>query len=195
MKIGIDLDEVTINFLDYFHDFYYKKTGKLFSKEDLIITEWREVWGLSKEEQGNFIDEFYNSEEFDNLSPVKNAIKSINSLIEKNEIFIITSRPLKFKEKTDKWVFNNFPDAQIKIYYAKDFFKGLGKSKSQICKEIGVKIMVEDDGEYALDCASSGIKVVLFNRPWNQGISHSNIIRVDDWIDAIKVIKKISANP
>jgi hypothetical protein len=39
----------------------------------------------------------------------------------------------------------------------------ISKKKSQICAEIGAQILIDDSLSHAIDCASSGIKVLLFD--------------------------------
>ena len=192
MKIGIDLDEITANLLDQFHKFYHKKTGKLFHKKDIKTSNWGESWGIfDKKEQFKIIKEFHDSDFYDEIEPIERAIESINHLIDNNEIYIITSRPTIFKEKTEGWIKKHLQNLPINIIYTKDFFNEKGKSKSDICNRLGIKIIIEDDKDYALDCANSNIRVILFDKPWNQDCHHKNLHRVNNWDEAVKKINSI----
>ena len=46
--------------------------------------------------------------------------------------------------------------------------------------------MVDDSLEHALDCSENGIKVLLFNQPWNQnGELPKSITRVYNWKEVL----------
>ena len=51
--------------------------------------------------------------------------------------------------------------------------------------------MIEDAPETALQCAESGIHVILFDMPWNQALTHKNITRIHSWKEALKVIDEM----
>ena len=114
--------------------------------------------------------------------------------IDENEIIIITSRPLIFKERTEIWLKKHFPKVHYTLIHSNDFHStNKTKSKADVCKELGIKIMIEDQDRYSLECAQSGIKVVLFDKAWNQSVVHSNIFRVKTWKEAINYIKIIES--
>ena len=81
MKIGIDLDEVTAEFLVALSKFYHAKSGKLFKKEDFFSYNFWEIWEGTREEAIRITDEFHNSDYFNKILPVEKAIDSINSLL------------------------------------------------------------------------------------------------------------------
>lgn len=66
------------------------------------------------------------------------------------------------------------------------------KSKAEICKEIQADILIEDNLKYAQQVAQAGIKVLLFDYPWNQS-SNLNplIIRVCGWKEALNFINSL----
>lgn len=59
------------------------------------------------------------------------------------------------------------------------------------CSKLSVDVMVEDKPEVALYLAEQGIKVLLFNAPYNKEVEHENIIRVYDWYDVYNEIRAI----
>lgn len=59
------------------------------------------------------------------------------------------------------------------------------------CSKLSVDVMIEDKEEVALYLAEHGVKVLLFNAPYNQGVSHENITRVYDWYDVYNEIRNI----
>jgi uncharacterized HAD superfamily protein/NTP pyrophosphatase (non-canonical NTP hydrolase) len=53
-------------------------------------------------------------------------------------------------------------------------------------------VLFEDDPALALRAAASGVPVILRNQPYNQGVSHSNVYRVDGFTaNAVNVIFRL----
>jgi uncharacterized HAD superfamily protein len=64
-----------------------------------------------------------------------------------------------------------------------------GKSKGEICAEIGADYMIEDGPEYALDVASKGINVLLYDAPWNRKhVFPDNVKRIYSWSEIEKIV-------
>ncbi|MBU3912539.1 MAG: hypothetical protein KKE50_00445, partial [Nanoarchaeota archaeon] len=66
-----------------------------------------------------------------------------------------------------------------------------GKCKEEICRELDIPVIIEDHHEKSIDYANAGIKVILFNRPWNKKLSHENITRVKNWGEILEEIEKL----
>lgn len=195
MIIGIDIDEVLANQLDSLIKFYHETSGKLVRREDFHTQYWPDVLNLSLQEAQKLDHDFKSSTHFDNIEPIENAIESVNKLIKNNKIIIITSRPVIFKEKTDNWLRKHFKDLPMQIIHSADY-QNLNKTmnKAQICKNLGIKLMIEDQDRYALECAEEEIKVILFDYPWNKNLNHRNVIRVKNWLEALKEIDEVEHN-
>ena len=58
------------------------------------------------------------------------------------------------------------------------------KPKSQVAKENGIWLMIEDNIHYAIELAENGIPVILLNRPWNHDAvipEWLSIFRLSSW--------------
>jgi uncharacterized HAD superfamily protein len=191
MKIGLDLDEVTADFLESLLVFYKEKTGSILRRENFkSYNFWESGIGKDKEEAIKISYEFHDSEHFDDIKPINGAVDTINFLMENNEIIVVTSRPKPWEEKTERWVKKYLDRLKPVIVYSGDFHNQ-GKTKAELCEENGVEIMFEDNAEYALSCVKRGIFVILFDQPWNQNVKHEKIIRVKDWFEAKKAVERI----
>ncbi|MCM1333551.1 MAG: hypothetical protein NC084_01820 [Bacteroides sp.] len=60
------------------------------------------------------------------------------------------------------------------------------------CRKLSVDVMIDDRSDIALHLAKNGIRVLLFNTPYNQGTEGENIIRVYDWNDVFEKIAALS---
>jgi len=185
MRIGIDLDDVIVKFFPSFLNFYNEKYGKNRNIEELSSYHiWEVGIGRDKEEAIKLVDEFYKSEEFDKIPLVKGAgegIRKLNDL--ENDLFVITARPLRFREKTEACLEKYFSNS-LKIFYASGL-EGRNKTKAEICERLGVETMIEDAPKYALDCNSRGIRTLLMDRPWNRSLN-GKLERVYNWNEILE---------
>ncbi len=188
MNIGIDFDDVIVDFTKALMDFYHKNYGKKVEVKDIIKWDWGLYWGIPREEAIKRVDEFHNSHDVRNLLPLHDALKSISKLMEDNNLLIITGRPLRFNKRVKEWLSYHLKK-KIDVVHAGEYHKGQAATKAELCLEEKIGLFIEDSGETALDCAKKGIRVILFDKPWNKDFSHKNIIRVKDWNEAIKKIK------
>ena len=193
MKIAMDLDEVIADFMSALLDFYYVKKGKRHSVSEFKKYKWWPVWGMEKEESIKLVDEFHDTHKLDEIKLVDGALEVISNLMKNgNEIYIITARPSRFKKKVESWIKHHIKTNKIKVIHAGDFHKGQSATKAEICNEIGVKIILEDSGETALQCVEKGISVILFDKPWNKNYHHKRIKRVYNWGEVMEIISALS---
>ncbi len=189
MKIGIDIDEVVVEFVRGYLKIYEKRHGQKFVFEDFFTYNLWEPLKITKEEAIEIANEFYNSIHFDNIEFVDGAKEAIYVLAERNDLFIITSRPIHIKRQTEQFIKKHFPDIFSNIFYSGDFTRS-GKTKAEICRDLKLDIFLEDNIIYALECAKNGTKVFLLDKPWNQSQEeHENIMRVKHWNEILELLK------
>ena len=168
MKIAIDLDDVTIDFITDLLLFYNKRSGKSIKKDDVKTYNFWDVWGGTREEAVEIVNDFHDSDHFYKLEPMSKAVESIKKLAKDNEIYFITARPIHFKEKTEKWLQQHLSEININLIFTGKFHDPeKSKSKAEICKELGIKLILEDSSSTTKECLDSGIDVILFTQPWN----------------------------
>lgn len=191
MKIGVDFDDVVTEFTDSLMEFYHKKYGKKVKRGEIKEWDWGLYWGISRELATKKVDEFHETHSVENVRPLEGAIISLKKLIKCNEVIIITGRPIRFKLKVETWLQHHIK-GKLTIIHAGEWHKHQAASKADICKELGIPVILEDAPNTALDCAKEGIKVLLFDKPWNKNVKHENIIRVKSWKDAINELSKLT---
>ena len=193
MKIGIDLDEVTINLMDPLLEYYRNKTGRNISRGDIKDYAFWKYISQSKKQANQIINQFFSSEHFDNISPAKGAIEGIINARKQHDLYIITSRYGIAREKTPLWIERNLKNLISQVFYSSDH-KGPGMTKAEICKENNIEMILEDDPKISIKCAEEKISVILFKRPWNERVKHKYITPVYSWSEALKEIKNLSQN-
>ena len=188
MKIGIDFDDVTIEFFDALLEWHNKKYNRSNKKEEFTEFNWGPPWQLYKEQVIGRVNQFHDSHKVEEFLPLEDAIPSLKELLKKHEVIVVTGRPLKYNSKVVDW-FKHHLKRKLEIIHAGEFIKGQAATKAEICKENGISILLEDGPETALNCANSGVKVILFDNPWNKNTKHKNITHVNGWKEAMKEIK------
>jgi len=187
--IGIDIDDVIVHLVKHFYEFYNKKFGKELNVENHFEYNFMGPFSISEEEAISLIKEFYFTEHFDNLDLIEASVDSIHELSKDYEIFFITSRHLDIKDKTENFLQKLFPNMGYTLIFSGEFWQE-AKSKVEICEDVGVSIMIEDNEIYALDCAKKGIKVFLLDKPWNQNYEgHKNIMKVKGWKEILEKLR------
>ncbi len=186
MKIGIDLDEVLVNFMPCFLSFYEEVSGKKFPLEGMkSYSFWENGVGKDREEAIQLVDRFFESRASDELPLMEGAREAVSRFSEEGKVWIITLRPERYRRKTENLIRKNFPEANGNIVYTGDFHGGNKKTKAEACLDLGIDELYEDNLHYARVCANYVSMVYLFDKPWNQGKVKRNIFRVKNWREVL----------
>jgi uncharacterized protein len=173
--IAVDVDDVSLDFVPSFLKFYNNKYGTDFTKREVTNYNLAKVFGITSEKLFKLLSEFHESEYFDGIEPVDMAREALSILSRERKNVFVTSRSEEIKSKTDLSLKRHFKESYSGIFYS-GRFNGLGKTKAEICKEIGASRLIEDCLSYAIDCSENGIPVLLFDQPWNQNGNLSNTL-------------------
>lgn len=190
-KIFVDIDEVCARTIeDSVLPYVNSKYGTKLNHDDIF--NYRDVFWNHIQENGLVIEMDRKIEIFKNavlediwrnlIRPVSWAVEWIIKLSENFEIGMLTARHQELTEYTLQWVELNYKWYIEKILFSNCYYGGK-RTKADICLEEWVKIMIEDDIDYALDIARKWILVFLLNKPWNinRPETHINIRRVKNW--------------
>lgn len=190
MKIGIDIDDTLLHSFEDFLDFYNEYHNTNFKKEDNTSDKkFHEFLGITKEELIKFYRIYDQQERSHYLEPIEGAKEVLEKLVSKHEFILITARPNFLAEKTHKIVEKHYSDFKFRIIFNKSNPEG-DPSKGEICVKEGIKIMIDDDIDNALDCVKNNVQVILLNKPWNRAEEHTMIKRVNNWGEILEEIKK-----
>ena len=154
---------------------------------------FREVFGYSEEENQKRVLDFFKSEYFQNIRPVKGAKEMITQLAKEHQLCIITARTSVIRKETEQWLLKHFSNTFHCINLTNQWH-GVGKKqlKSEIGKREKIDMLIDDSLQHALDCASKGIFVFLMDLgyPWNQTSEKlpENIKRVHSWEEIVQEI-------
>lgn len=189
MRIGVDLDEVLVEFMGGFIKFHNLRYGTSLRKEHFKTYKLWDTMGETKEDVIRKINEFYKTNHFRYLLPTKGAIQGIKYLKEGNDLVIITSRPDIISKETNFQVDMYFPNCFSAIELTNHYAEN-SRTKLSVCDKHNIDVLIEDNLDYALECVKGNRKVFLLDCPWNQYPNlPKGICRVNSWEDIIKTFK------
>ena len=200
MKIGFDLDNVILDTFSSFLKYHNKTHETRFLLDDIRDYHiWEVGIGRTKDESMIYMDDFFDSVE--NIPFVKDAEKSMLKIMDENEVYFITSRFGSHRPSATKLIMDNYPDLINNLIFSGDFL-GNGKSKAEICQELGIELYVEDHYDFLLPFEEKGIKSMLLKYPWNEvywnRLRKSNlsknglIVPVKNWNEILEEIENAS---
>ena len=195
MIIGVDIDEVLAEHLDTLNAFIAQHYDMHFTKEMYHSYHWWLVWGIDKAEAVAIDRAFKESKDFANIAPVAGSYQGLKTLTQLAQVHIITSRPEFCQLQTEQWLKQHFGDLSYSLHFSECFHKNTGLPKHDYCKANNISIMIEDSKDISLSCAQQGITVFLMNKPWNQNVEHTNIIRVNNWFQITQRLNTMLESP
>lgn len=183
-KIGIDIDDVILDFAGAFLEYFNREVGTNYVRSDLtgfydnLSITVPAYYGKSMRQM---FDEFPLSEEFKDMPFIPGALPAIQYLTENYDVSFITARQITESQDHvyNTWSANELP--MDKIYFRRD--------KGVMVKQLGVDVMI-DDADHNLERIINTVpttRVLLFNQPWNQSAPYE---RVSGWPELLEELSK-----
>ena len=195
MKIGIDLDECLTEYVFGFLNYYNNTHKTNFHFWEIKNYKLWELIGGTKEEAINTVYAFHETNYFKELPVVFGAKNAVEELRKFSELLIITSRPNELINKTNQWLDQHFHNKFSNILFTNEWSKsGERKQKSEICKNLKLDFLIEDNLDYALNCSGYVRRVFLLDKPWNQtenGNLPRDVDRVYNWNEILEKIEMV----
>ena len=177
-KIWIDCDEVISETMDEILKRWKFKDKKVL-KTDITSYFLRDVpkLNMTKEDWVKEFFWFFGSDDYFQTKPVVWALEKLKEL--KNqwyELYVVTARAEQFKERTIKWVNENF-EWIFSWYLFMNQFKENEVPKSKLCKDFWIKLLIDDSVNNILDINKEWIPWILLDKPWNAWIEDNKLIK------------------
>jgi len=157
IRIAVDIDEVLAPFLPTMKKWRPPKPYL----RPLYRYVYRDIYNISEFESAKMVREFYDSEEFVKMKPIKNAIDAMIELKKDNKLVIVTGRQEIVRDKTEKWVSDNFPGIFSDIVMTNSFTSS-EVPKSNVCKMLNIGLIFDDSMDVCQDCMNEKIPAVNF---------------------------------
>lgn len=144
-------------------------------------TVWR---ASSRQVVSDRIQRFMTTLEYQRLAPTAEAVYTLRLLSERYDLYVVTGRSDHYAGITKNSLQTHLPGIFKSVIFT-NYSCETARPKSQVCREIGADVLVEDHLYHATAAAKDGINVLLFgDYPWNQADNLlPNITRVSGWRD------------
>ncbi|CAO2823107.1 unnamed protein product [Amaranthus hypochondriacus] len=188
--VAVDVDEVLGNFVSALNRFIADRYSSVHSVSEYHIYEFYKIWECSRDEADIRVHEFFKTSYFKNgIYPIPGAQKALSKLSRFCSLSVVTSRQNVIKDHTIEWLNKHYPGMFDEIHFGNHFsLEGISKPKSEICRSLGAKVLIDDNPRYAFECAEVGIRVLLFDYqnsyPWcktGSNNQHPLVTKVHDW--------------
>ncbi|KAL2533331.1 Haloacid dehalogenase-like hydrolase (HAD) superfamily protein [Abeliophyllum distichum] len=190
IMVAVDVDEVLGNFVSALNQFIADRYSLNHSISEYHVYEFFKIWNCSRDEADIRVHEFFKTSYFKKgIHPIPGAQKALRKLSKFCNLSVVTSRQNAIKEHTIEWIERYYPGLFKEIQFGNHFaLDGQSRPKSDICKSLGAKVLIDDNPRYAIECAEVGINVLLFDYensyPWSKMESlnrHPLVTKVHNW--------------
>ncbi|CAO3637274.1 unnamed protein product [Cunninghamella blakesleeana] len=163
--IAIEVDQILVNTIDTLISWHNEHYDTELTIKDISTRDMSRLFGGSKEEGCLKLREFYESDQFKNMEPIKmdsawGALEVLQTLKKRKwSLVIVTSRPQFTSDITQKFIDRHFPGLFDDIYYCNqglsvvDQLDYVPKPIPTLCQEIGAEFLIDDTLDHCLDCS------------------------------------------
>ncbi|KAI5081742.1 hypothetical protein GOP47_0001485 [Adiantum capillus-veneris] len=202
LTVAVDIDEVLGSFLLALNTFIAEQYLCEHNISEFHVYDFTKVWQCTRAEADLRVHSFFKSKHFDKgILPIPGAHKALLQIASFCNLCVVTSRQNIIKEETLAWIERHYSGIFSEVHFGNHFaLEGEARTKSDICRGVGAHILIDDNPVYALDCAKSGMEVLLFDfnnsYPWskNQEPQHPSITRVHDWDEVERILRLKSSS-
>lgn len=199
MKIGVDLDDVmAICAVPYLRKFAAEYNVQLPDEGEIGWHLLRDMDPyVAPEERDRFRIRLYEGTFFSELEVHQDCPAILERVVAAgHELYFITARAERRRYVTETWLREKGlldyakavhlkPIGEFNPEYPRGRYDPTGSAeyKARLANELGLDAFCEDDVVIARRLAESGIRVFLFDQPWNREVSGERITRVAGWTD------------
>jgi len=198
MILAFDLDDTLIDTFSVLLASCNQTYGENFQKEEFVSHNFASVWKITGEQWKIRFCDFDQTKAARDIPILPGAQKMIAHLAQYYYLHIVTSRPVEVAKQTRKLVLRYFPDMFSGIHFCtKDWGSTHICSKNEMCASLGAIALIDDHPKHVGLCVEAGLKVCVFDQPWNQPHhypeTNGSMARIFEWNDeATKKIKLLT---
>lgn len=156
-RIAIDIDEVLTPFLKPMAKYHNKTIRK--PKYNYV---YRQIFDIDESDSQKMVQEFYKSQEFSQLTPMKDAQKAMYKLRKNaHKMYIVTGRQDIVREETELWIDTFFPNIFDDVILTNSYTPHEVK-KSAICRALNIGLIIDDNKNICDECIEAGTDALNF---------------------------------
>jgi uncharacterized protein len=199
LKIGIDLDDVmAICAIAYLRKFAEEYRVELPDEREIGWHLLRDMDPyVSPEERDRFRIKIYDGTFFSELEVYEDCPAVLEQMVAAgHELYFITARAERRRYITETWLREKGildhakavhlkPMGDFRPEYPRGRYDATGSAeyKTRLAKELALDAFCEDDIVIGKTLSDAGIRVFLFDQPWNRELQGDRITRVHGWTE------------
>lgn len=168
--VAVDVDEVLGRFVLQLCAFHNGTYGTSLTPENFKCYNFHEVWGGTREQADSKMRMFFTSSYFlegnagRGIPVIEGAAEVLRKNSQRFELHVVTSRQHVIEEHTRAWIDNFYPGIFGRNIHLGNHYsdQGVVRSKSDLCRSIGAVAIIDDNLNYATECAAAGFRTFLF---------------------------------
>ena len=204
MRIGIDLDDViAVCAVPYLKRFANEYKVELPDEKEIGWHLLRDMdRHVSPEERDRFRIKLYDGTFFSTLDIYQDCPIVLERLVQQgHEIYFITARAERRRMVTETWLREKRILDYAKAVHLKphgefnpDYPRGRydpdssAAYKTRLALELRLDVFCEDDVIISRALADAGVRVLLFDHPWNRDVRHERVTRVSGWSEVATLL-------
>lgn len=192
MIIASDIDDVLAHFGRPASRYFNEVFGRSIAFEEIYSVQVHRVWSIPAPHVRKPIDDFL-ERHVSTLEPYEGCVEGLHQLrAQGHELHALTSRPAFVESRTREWLERHTPDLFSKCHVTNQYGEGQRTTKHVICQAENIEILIDDNPEYVFDCHRAGVKVVVFDQPWNRKLKlKEGMVRARGWNEVVPAVNSL----
>lgn len=191
MRIAVDFDEVLFLLVSRMIEWHDNLFGTKLDYEDFRNYRFHEAFKTSNDIATRRYIDFALSDYSFETSPISNAYDVLVRRKQMNDqLFIASASQVEVVDSKKNRLLRHFPEL-FEDFHATNHYSLLGgrvRPKAEICADLAVDVIIDDNPMHLSDCAGIVKFPILFgDYPWNRG-DFPQLIRAADWRDVEKIL-------
>ncbi|MFQ5848739.1 MAG: HAD family hydrolase [Candidatus Methylomirabilales bacterium] len=181
LRIGIDIDDVLADSLPAYLRAFNRRFGLEIPEAEAGWEIFRRYPEIPADELEAFFAELYRADFLGSRPLVPGAREGVERLHRAGHcLFIITGRLRRDRDITARWMGQAGLSAFFEAIVDRDGTDA-PLHKRRAVEELRLDVLLEDEYAVALAAAEIAGRVLLFDRPWNQGSLPGHAVRIHSW--------------
>jgi 5'(3')-deoxyribonucleotidase len=193
LKLAIDIDDVLANSTDALRLFVNLKRGVNLREEHYKIEAeywgyYESVWEQHGIDKKDLMREFHSRlvKSQSDIRTIPGSVEGTKKLSQKYDLIPMTSRPEEMKAETENWLKEEFGP----VFTERPVFIGFGfnakRTKGEVCKELGITYLIDDNVDHCKTALERGVGAVLFgDYGWNRRMPEG-LVRCKNWQEVLE---------
>ena len=182
-RIAVDIDEVLCPF---FHPMA-KRVGRTPPQKHHPYL-YSKALGITEKESAVMVRDFYESDEFKNLKPIKMADYALYQLKGRgHKLYAVTGRQSVAREGTEDWLNKHFAGVFDDLVMTNSFTRD-EIPKSKLCLALNISTIVDDSFQTCMDCHGKGLEAIHYVGEPMYAWCHErdpNINTASNWLEVL----------